>query len=48
MNDLPQFDDCVIAYIDLMGIKERIKSQYTLNTIWLFIKDIVDFLVEVR
>ena len=42
MNDLPQFDDCVIAYIDLMGIKERIKSQYTLNTIWLFIKDIVD------
>lgn len=41
-DDLPEFSDCVIAYIDLMGIKERIKSQYTLKTIWLFLKDIVD------
>ncbi len=41
-NGLPEFSECVIAYIDLMGIKERIKSQYTLTTIWLFLKDIVD------
>lgn len=41
-NDSPVFCDCVIAYIDLMGIKERMKSQYTLMSIWIFIKDIVD------
>lgn len=39
-NDLPEFSNCVIAYIDLMGIKEKINSQYTLTTIWILLKRI--------
>lgn len=38
--DLPEFSNCIIAYIDLMGIKQRIKSQYTLTTLWMLIKNI--------
>ena len=41
--ELPKFSKCVIAYIDLMGIKERIKSQYTLTTLWMLIKSIDSF-----
>lgn len=39
-EELPYFKNCVIAFIDLMGIKERICSQYTLRAIWMLIKSI--------